>query len=67
MNRSNRVQRFKADAVIGVICWFEDVMQRRRTAMRRPPGAEEVAERASPDRRDKESACAPKRGQRRRI
>jgi len=44
------VQRFKEDAVIGMVCRFEGWMERRRITMKRPAGAEEVDDQASPVR-----------------
>jgi hypothetical protein len=48
--------------VIGMTCRYEGETERRRIGMSHPAEAEEVAERMSLARRDKESACAPKHG-----
>ena len=48
LNGIDRVQRFKEDAVVGMICLFEGSTEGRRMAMMRLAGAEQVADRASP-------------------
>ena len=67
MNGADRVQKFKEVAEKVMIRRFEGRMERQRAAIRRPAGAEEITDRASRHRWDKESAYAPKHGQRPRM
>ena len=59
LNGAERGQRFKQAAVIGMICRFEILLERRSVAQKASAWAEEIGDRALRARGDQRSPCAP--------
>jgi hypothetical protein len=67
LNESDRVQKVKTFAVMGIICGFDGRVERRSWVLKHQGVAGKTGGRAVLARCNKGSACAPQHGQRPRI